>query len=200
MIPFLQRLFRKREIYFHEDDYCQQQLLPREAAAYAAAELKNIEEFADVHRAPGGFGWTDVYGRKESPVELRTLKMKKEEFAAAVSPFLPPFDVVYTGYSSHREKCRKIAAWGTLEQCALLVDWDDDGIIANAWAEFFGQEAESILAATKAVAALGNLHPLIYVDWAWGYLCDVSDEQAFSSMLHAKLETIAANAKSFNKG
>jgi hypothetical protein len=50
----------KREIYFHEDDYCQQQLLPREASAYARAEVQKIGEFAESHRVPGGRGWTDI--------------------------------------------------------------------------------------------------------------------------------------------
>ena len=37
----------KREIYFHEDDYCQQELLPRESLAYAEAEVKKVAEFAE---------------------------------------------------------------------------------------------------------------------------------------------------------
>ena len=186
----------QREIYFHEDDYCQQQLLPREAAAHAEAEAKKIGEFADAHRAPGGLGWTDIYIREEAPVELGALRIQKELFAETVAPFLPPFDVVYTGYSSYREPCTKTAAWGSSAQCALIADWDEQGIIANAWAEFFDPEEASIIAATGAVAALGRLHPLVYVDWAWGYTCDASDEDSFAAMLRKKLKTIAQNAKS----
>lgn len=199
MLRLFKRMSRRREIYFHEDDYCQQQLLPRGAAAHAEAEVKEIGDFADAHRAPGGLGWTDVYIRQEAPVELRTLRIEKEVFAQTVSPFLPPFDVVYTGYSSHREQCKKTAAWGRSEQCALLADWDEEGIIANAWAEFFEQDEASILAATRAVASLARLHPLVYADWAWGYTCDASDEDSFGSRLRKKLRTIAENAKSFKK-
>ena len=194
MFRIFQRRSRGREIYFHEDDYCQQQLLPREAAAHAAAEIKAIGKFADAHRVPDDLGWTDVYAREEGPVELRALKIKKEEFALAVSPFLPPFDSVYTGYSSHREECKKTNAWGTSQQCAIFADWEDDGTVAHAWAEFFAVDNDSIDRATKAVATLGQIHPLIYVDWAWGYLCEVTDEQAFASMLRIKLDTIATNA------
>ena len=39
MFNILQTVFAKREIYFHEDDYCQQELLPREALAYTQAEI-----------------------------------------------------------------------------------------------------------------------------------------------------------------
>ena len=195
MFRFLQRKSRSGEIYFHEDDYCQQQLLPREATAHAVAEVKKIGEFADAHRVPGGLGWTDMYLRQEAPAEIRTLKMKNEDFAAVVSPFLPAFDVVYTGYSSHREQCKKTAAWGKSQECALFADWDDDGTIANVWAKFFDRDEDSIRAASQAVGALGRVHPLVYVDWAWGYTCDASEEETFTSMLRTKLQTIAENAK-----
>jgi hypothetical protein len=195
MFRFLQRKSRNREIYFHEDDYCQQQLLPREATAHAVAEVKKIGEFADAHRVSGGLGWTDMYLRQEAPTEIRTMKMKNEDFAAIVSRFLPAFNVVYTGYSSHREQCKKTAAWGTSQQCALFADWDDDGTITNVWAELFDRDEDSIRIVSKAVAALGNLHPLVYVDWAWGYTCDASEEETFASMLRTKLQTIAENAK-----
>jgi hypothetical protein len=195
MFQFLQRKSRSREIYFHEDDYCQQQLLPRSATAHAVAEVKKIGEFADAHQVQGGLGWTDVYVRQEAPPEFRTLNLKREDLAAIVSPILPVFDIVYTGYSSHREKCEKTAAWGRSQQCALFADWDDDGMVANVWAEFFDREEDSIRAASKAVTALGKVHPLVYVDWAWGYTCDASEEEAFASMLRTKLQTIAENAK-----
>lgn len=200
MLRFFQNKSRPREIYFHEDDYCQQQLLPRGATAHAEAEVKKIGEFADTHRASDGLGWTDIYVRENAPVELRTLKIKKELFANIVSSFLPVFDVVYTGYSSHREQCKRTAAWGRSERCALLADWDDDGVIVNAWAEFFEQDDASVSAAAEAIAALGKLHPLVYVDWAWGYTCDASEKDAFASMLRTKLKTIADNAKRFRKG
>jgi hypothetical protein len=182
-----------REIYFHEDDYCQQELLPREAAGFAGEELKKIQAFSEAHRAPGGLGWTDLYIQHEAPVELSTLKIDREELAEIVSAFLPPFDVVYSGYSSHREHCQRTAAWGRSQQCALFADWNHDGIVGHIWAEFFEQDEVSIVAATKAVATIGTTHPLIYVDWAWGYICEVSDEHSFSSKLRSKLETIAEN-------
>src|SRR5688500_5987717 len=95
----------RRDIYFHEDDYCQQELLPLDAKAFADAELKRVADFADAHRAPGGLGWTDMYMRSSPPLELRALGIGRRQFGEAISPSLPPFDDVYTGYSSHRERC-----------------------------------------------------------------------------------------------
>ena len=160
---WLRRISRRREIYFHEDDHCQQQLLPTEGAHWGA--------------------------------ELRILKITREQLSAALSPLLPPFDAVYTGYGSHRELCTKTAAWGISDKCALLADWEDDEIIRHAWTKFFDQGEQAILTATKAVAALGKLHPLVYVDWAWGYKCAASESDCFASLLRGKLKEIAEHAK-----
>jgi len=200
MFNLLHSVLAKREIYFHEDDYCQQELLPREALAFAEAEIKKIAEFADSHRAPDGAGRTDVYLRRKPPVTFRALGMKKEEFDAVISPHLAPFDLVYTGYSSYRERCKKTAAWGTATHNALLADWDDEGIITNVWAQFFDSDEKSLFAASKAVAALGMLHSLIYVDWAWGYTCELINEEALASRLLSKLADIAERTKKVQEG
>jgi hypothetical protein len=198
--PRLQSALAKREIYFHEDDYCQQELLPREASEFAEAEVKRIAEFADAHRAPGGAGWTDVYVRQRPPVTFRALGMSKDDLEAVVSTHLPPFDLVYTGYGSYRERCRKAAAWGTSQQNAIFADWDEEGTIANVWTQFFESDEKSLIAASKAVAAIGMLHSLVYVDWAWGYTCEVVNDESLASPLRSKLADIAERTKNVRDG
>ena len=191
----LQSTSAKREIYYHEDDYCQQELLPREALAFVESEIKKSDEFAAAHLASGGIGWTDVYVRQDPPATFRALKITREDFHAAISSHLPPFDQVYTGYSTYRDRCKKAAAWGTSQQNAIFVDWDDEGIINNVWAQFFDSDQKSISAASKAIAALGMLHSLIYVDWAWSFVCEIFNEEAFASRLRSKLSDIAERTK-----
>jgi hypothetical protein len=200
MLSLFKRFSRKREIYFHEDDYCQQQLLPQEAATHATSEIRKIDEFAEAHKAPDGLGWTDVYVRNDAPAQFRVLNLNRERFDALVSPHLPRFDQVFTGYSSHREACVKTAAWGLSQSCALFADWSEDGIVANVWTEFFDSEDASIDAAARAVAALASIHPLIYVDWAWGYTCEAASRDRFASMLKTKLEAIAKRMKESKRG
>ena len=140
-----------------------------------------------------------MYLRGEAPVEVRTLQIRKDDFAALVAPILPEFDRVYTGYNSHQEGCKRTGAWGRSEVCALFADWDDDGIIENIWSALFERKEESIRAASKAIAALGKQYPLVYVDWAWGYSCEITNEEAFASMLREKLNQIAENIKKMPK-
>jgi hypothetical protein len=195
MFNLLQSAFAKREIYFHEDDYCQQELLPREALAFVESEIKKSDEFAAAHLAPGGIGWTDISVRQDPPTGFRALKMTREDFDVAISSHLPSFDQVITGYSTFRERCKKAAAWGTSQQNAILIDWDDEGIIKNVWTQFFESDEKSISAASKSIAALGTLHSLIYVDWAWSFVCEIFNEEAFASRLRSKLADIAERTK-----
>jgi hypothetical protein len=83
-----------RDIWFHEDDYCQQQLLPGqvEVVKFVQTELRKSSEFAEAHRAPGGIAWTDVYVIEDPPLKLRELKIDKEEVDVIVSGLLPRFD------------------------------------------------------------------------------------------------------------
>jgi hypothetical protein len=198
MFNLFQSSSAKREIYFHEDDYCQQELLPREALAFVEREIKKSDEFAAAHVAPGGIGWTDLYIRQDPPMTVSALRMTREDFDAAISPYLPSFDRVYTGYSTYRERCKKAAAWGTSQQNAIFVDWDDEGIIKNVWTQFFESDGKSISAASKSIAALGMLHSLIYVDWAWSFVCEIFNEEAFASRLRSKLADIAGRANKIN--
>jgi len=65
---------------------------------------------------------------------------------------------------------------------------------------FFDQDEASIQAAAQAVAALGEIQALVFVDWAWDYACEVSRVDAFSDLLRTKLKTIAENYEAMKKG
>jgi hypothetical protein len=194
MFNLFQAKFVKREVYFHEDDYCQQELLPREALRFAEAEVKKIGEFADAHRDPDGAEWTEVYVRPKLPVNFRALGMTKEDIHAVISAHLLPFDIVCTGYSSYRERCRNTAAWGTSARNALFAEWDQEGVVTSVWSQFFESDEKSLTTASKAMIAIGMVHSLIYVDWAWGYTCELVNGDAFAGLLRTKLEGIAKNS------
>lgn len=190
MFRFLGQQQRRRAIFFHEDAYCQQQLLPAAAIEFVKAELNKLAEFADAHRAPDGVGWTDMYVRAECPIELHTLRIRAEHFREVVSPILAPFEDVYTGYGGCRDLCSHTGAWGNSDKSLLFADWNVDGIISNVWSSFFDGQESSVLAVSKAVAALARVHPLVYVDWEWHYVCQPTDEIEFGKLLRAKLHEI----------
>lgn len=85
--------------FFHEDDYCQVEVLPSTARGYCLAEMGRIDEFADAHQ--DGAGWTAMYVRGESPQPLASLGITLEELGAAVAPLVTRFAEVLTGVCAH---------------------------------------------------------------------------------------------------
>src|SRR5512144_460743 len=96
----------KRTVYFHEDDYCQIEVLPAQSWEYCAIQLGQIAEFSEQHRTPNGMGWTGIHVRGKAPATLAALSLDVDSVSRALSQYLVPFDRVETGYSSHREECR----------------------------------------------------------------------------------------------
>ena len=186
-------IFKKksiRKIYFHEDDYCQQQFLPLENQEWVNDELKNLGEFSDKHKSESGFGWNDIYVRKDPTISLADLKITAEEVSIVLTQVLPVYDLVFTGYSTYREKCESTSAWGLNPNCAIFLNWDEKQIVKNIWTNFFDIEDDSIITASCAAESLGRLRPLFYVDWAWGYSSTLDDPEEFTEQLRAKLKAL----------
>lgn len=51
-----------KELYFHEDDYCQVELLPMSALESSVGEMKKIAAFSDAHWDGTAFGDISTLG------------------------------------------------------------------------------------------------------------------------------------------
>src|SRR5690349_13603993 len=109
-----------RTRYFHEDDYCQQELLPVDQWEHCAAELAKIGAFSEAHRVE--HGWSQMYLRGAPPRSLRDMAIPAASIADAVSVVLPRYDAVTSGYSSYVEDCRGVDAFGHDHGFALFVE------------------------------------------------------------------------------
>ena len=132
-----------RKIYFHEDDYCQLEVLPLSAEQFCRREMGEIET-------------------------LLQLNLRPEQLTAALD-FLPAYDLVETGYSSYREECQSTQARGLNEELAVFWSVDEAGLVEAIWLAFWVEPQEAN-AARQLLTALGHLAPLLLADWgavAW---------------------------------
>ena len=159
-----------RKIYFHEDDYCQLEVLPLAARQFCLQEMGEIDAFAEEHRE-GPF-YTDIYLREESPETLLQLNLRPEQLTAALD-FLPAYDLVETGYSSYREECQSTQARGLNEELAVFWSVDEAGLVEAIWLAFWVEPQEAN-AARQLLTALGHLAPLLLADWGWSRCVDLS--------------------------
>jgi hypothetical protein len=153
-----------REAYFHEDDYRQIELVCDENFDWCVEQTARIEQFADAHRA--GAGWTDMYVRPETPVPLAARGITVESFADAVTPLLPPFDAVTTGYSTTVEPLPHVRAFGNDPEIIVFAEAGQEIVSAIGITLQVTDAAE----AGRVAVALTSLarFRLVFVDWAWG--------------------------------
>ena len=180
-VPFDSRGDALKAVWFHEDDYCQIELLPRVAEAFARHEAEAIRVFADAHRAPGGVGWTDLYRQKQPPASMYNLHIALDSLGECIPRTLRPFDRVVTGYGSYPSSTERTAAWGRDRIGLIFADFDEVGVVRNVWFDHFGAPfVEDVRAFLSACAARWDV---ILADWAWTQIVDLRDSAAVDAYL-----------------
>ena len=170
-----------RTAFFHEDDYCQVEVLPTSSADYCRSEMGRIDEFAEAHRA--GMGFTDIYMRGESPVPLSALGITVTEMRAAVEPLLPPFDQVLTGYGSHQEPCQSTVGWGDGHSEAVFASVGEGGVVRAVWLSVHGIPPEQVGHWCRALRALPRAAELVIADWSSSEVVPLADESMLAAYL-----------------
>lgn len=159
-----------RELFVHEDDWGQIEVLPATCAAWCESELARIEAFSAAHAAPDGSGWTDIYTRGPAPAALADLRIPFAAATARLAAQLPAFDVVTSGTFSAPQPVPRIRGFGPLASTSagIVVVPDRSGdIVEMVSLVLDGPQdvcAEVIHAAKQILAS----SPLIVVDWQQG--------------------------------
>ena len=160
-----------REAYFHEDDYCQIEILPLDNLGFCLEQAGQIEQFSKEHRV-GDF-WDAMYIRAENPTKLTSLNLTLPQIREALAAEMPEFDSVFTGYSSYREPCPNVHGFGRNNSEIIFVETADDQVVTAIWC-------------SDAMAELQKLprrEDLLLADWGWSFICPLADTERFSSYL-----------------
>ena len=172
-------------IYFHEDDYCQLEILPAENHTFCSRQMGQINEFAEAHRS--GAGYTDMFVREDNPVSLREKKIPVIELEEALTGILPKYHEVYTGYSSYREKCAHTGAFGKGQNVVLFYD-EKESLVNNIWLTLDIKWEGDISAALDMFSAMSSLGDFIITDWGWNFVEELKSVDELEQYLHKRLE------------
>jgi hypothetical protein len=172
-------------IHFHEDLYCQIQLLPRSAWTYCADQLGIIEEFAKVHRE--GDGYTDIYVRRDGPARLAELCLRADDLDRLLSAWLPRHRSVTTGYSTHVEPVLRMVGYGPRQSCCLFVEGDETGLVKQVFLLLAGLQPRELDQMHAALRDLAQTADLLLVDWEDGRLLALGDGAAVRDYLASAL-------------
>lgn len=151
--------FRKKDseraIYFHEDDYCQVEIVPLSNWDFCVGEINKMNDFADAHEAK--IGWTDIYLRKQEPQTISDFSISVNDFKKRVEKTLAPFSKVTTGYSSHIENSKNTLAWGLNErEFTIFANYTRENLISALWLDVGVLKAENLAVVTETFDNLPN--------------------------------------------
>jgi hypothetical protein len=170
-----------RTVFFHEDDYGMVQLLPAAARERCLAEMRQIE--SEVAASSSEFGFTDLHVLSEPSPSFRSLGLAEAELAAVLEPLLPRFAEVYTGYSSHRESCPGLRAWGFDDHQALFAQVSPDGEVGEVWFDLSDVGPPAVRRWVQVLQSLPGAADLLLVDWFRHEVVPLADGQRLTAYL-----------------
>lgn len=171
-----------RTAFFHEDDYCQIELLPKSSQAFCLKQMGKIATFSDEHSS--NIGFTDIYLRDETHHTLKELALSSKQLEKALD-FLPSYDKVETGYSSYREECKSTCCVGERNELNVFWSQGDSGLVTTIWLDLW-ITPETKEKWYKILTSLGKLSPFILVDWSCNLLVDLTLDEKINEYLNDK--------------
>jgi hypothetical protein len=174
-----------RELFVHEDDWGQIEIVPAACRAWCEQEIARIEAFAAAHAAPDGAGWTDMYIRQSAPVALESLRISPEAAAQALGARLPAFDVVRSGTFSSPEPVAHVRGFGPAANTGVVLCGDATRTyVARIILVLYGSREHQ----RDVVAALADLpasSQSVLVDWMHGHVVPLDNGNAIARYLDA---------------
>lgn len=170
-----------RSIYFHEDDYCQIELLPLSNWNHCLSQMQQINEFSEARKID--VGWTDIYLRPDAPQELGSLSIDLNAMKLAIGSLFQPYDAVTTGYSSYVENCPNTVAWGNTEALTIFADYDETQVIKHIWLSIGMLNSTEAKEALLMFQSLPKCAEMLLANWNWGRLISLKDEHELESYL-----------------
>lgn len=161
----------EEKAYFHEDLYCQVEVVPRENLLTLNSENEKINEFSEAHRS--GIGYTAIYARGEHQIKTSSRSITIDEFEALLKAFdFRKISNVYSGYGSSEEICRHTFAF-KFDSAVVYCDLQDE-LIKNIWLDGFrfNKESESKESLVACLNQIGEKWNLVINDWD---MCEAID-------------------------
>ncbi|RAJ88240.1 hypothetical protein CLV59_1011008 [Chitinophaga dinghuensis] len=166
------------EIYFHEDDLNQVEIIPEQNYANTVEQMEGFPP-----QEEGVMGFTSIIIRDQTPVNISELKISAAALNSALTPQCTQvFGTVKTGYGSYVEIVEHAAAYG-FDKYAIVVESLDD-VVKNIFLIDYYPPKEIICKPIFPVLyQLGTQFPLILVDWNACSIVRLNNETAINEYL-----------------
>ncbi len=158
----------RRELFVHEDDWGQIEVLPSACAAWCEDEFSRIAAFSAAHREPHGYGWTDVYRHPQPPRTLADIRMPFDDATRALAQLLPSFDRVVSGTFSSPRPVARVRGFGPELNAGIVLSPDKAGAFVETVNLILNGTEDACASVTRTASALPAPEPIILVNWQSG--------------------------------
>lgn len=165
----------KGTIFYHEDDYCQIEIVPKENLSDLIKQADNIADFSAEN------GYSDIYVREENKVSLKSREIDKTELEKLLTELgTEKHTEVTTGYGSdYRVKSENTIGFGK-EYSAVYFDFENDKV-KNIWiTNLFGLNNDKVV---DVLSTIGEKWNLVLMDWNSSELIDLSNKEMIKKYL-----------------
>lgn len=165
----------KGTIFYHEDDFCQIEIVPKENLSHLLKEADNIADFSAEN------GYSDIYVREENKVRLKSREIDKTELEKLLTELeTEKHTEVITGYGSdYRVKSENTIGFGK-EYSAVYFDFEN-GKVENIWiTNLFGLNHDKVV---DVLSKIGEKWNLVLMDWNSSELIDLSNKEMINKYL-----------------
>jgi hypothetical protein len=175
----------RRELFVHEDDWGQIEMLPAASRDWCESEIARIDRFARDHASPDGAGWTDMYVRPTAPVALERVRIPFGAAANVIGARLPAFDVVSSGTFSYPEPVPHVRGFGPAANTGVVLVGEKAGAHVATITLVLNGTRDEQREVLHALVHLPSSAPLLLVDWSRGHIVPLGDTNAIVHYLDA---------------
>tara|TARA_R110002096_G_C14294061_1_gene697822 strand:- start:52 stop:660 length:609 start_codon:yes stop_codon:yes gene_type:complete len=165
----------KGTIFYHEDDFCQIEIVPKENLSELLKQADNINDFTAEN------GYKDIYVREENKVSLKTKQIDKSKLENLLAKLgTEKHTEITTGYGSdYRVKSENTIGFGK-DYSAIYFDFDNE-LVNNIWiTNLFGLNHAN---AVNVLSEIGEKWNLVMMDWNRSELIDLSNKKMIEKYL-----------------
>ncbi len=166
------------DIYFHEDDLNQVDIIPEQNYANTVEQMEGIPP-----QEEGAIGFTSCIVREQTPINISELKINSEGLKNHLtSQCTQAFGTVKTGYGSYVEIVENTVAFG-FDKYAIVVASQDD-IVNNLFLiDYYPSKDVHSKPILPVLHELGVKYSLILVDWNACAIVRLNDNTAIQDYL-----------------
>ncbi len=171
------------DVMLHEDDWCQVEFVAAADQDHIATQVAEIHQFKIDNWS--GEGWKNIFVRPDHPTKFASLGIGFDTLQKAFSGSAPGRVLVFQSFSDAKGSAREVVGGFSFRgQDGLIVYGHHvEGVVASLAASLFVDNESEVESISKRLLSVGQLGPLLLVDWNTDQAMTPTDKQEIERWL-----------------